>query len=442
MEADSGVACDFCSDQVAVLYCRADSAKLCLSCDQHVHSANSLSKKHLRLQICDNCGCEPVSIRCATDNLVLCQECDWDAHGSCVVSAAHDRIPIEPFSGCVSSLELAAAWGLEIEDRKVTQLSSSGSLGLDPGGWGGLLDSWICKDDAVPSSVMLQELMVPNDSSVIYSNCGSGLMAKKRIPTCGKQKQVILRQLLELYKRGLADGRGGEDAVPGTPSVSESVGWHQGNVSGQYQEQQQQNRGFTSLPMMQTTAEDPKENYRMMEGNMWEAGTSDHGVQIWDFNLGKLRGHEASSPLEEYIATDMEYMVKNYGQLLKEADLPGVNRSIAHEGPGTSKSNNLPASRPSSRSGYAKPKSYVVSKDIHFMDQSILVKMETATAAITKVDMELLSNNRGNAMQRYKEKKKARRYDKHIRYESRKARADTRTRVKGRFVKASEAPNG
>lgn len=30
------------------------------------------------------------------------------------------------------------------------------------------------------------------------------------------------------------------------------------------------------------------------------------------------------------------------------------------------------------------------------------------------------------------------RYDKHIRYESRKARADTRKRVKGRFVKASD----
>lgn len=34
------------------------------------------------------------------------------------------------------------------------------------------------------------------------------------------------------------------------------------------------------------------------------------------------------------------------------------------------------------------------------------------------------------------------RYEKHIRYESRKARADTRKRVKGRFVKACDAPNG
>jgi hypothetical protein len=31
------------------------------------------------------------------------------------------------------------------------------------------------------------------------------------------------------------------------------------------------------------------------------------------------------------------------------------------------------------------------------------------------------------------------RYDKHIRYESRKLRADTRKRVKGRFVKSTEA---
>lgn len=35
-----------------------------------------------------------------------------------------------------------------------------------------------------------------------------------------------------------------------------------------------------------------------------------------------------------------------------------------------------------------------------------------------------------------------RRYDKHIRYESRKARADTRKRVRGRFVKASDVQAG
>eukprot|EP00252_Welwitschia_mirabilis_P023172 TRINITY_DN6497_c0_g2_i1.p1 TRINITY_DN6497_c0_g2~~TRINITY_DN6497_c0_g2_i1.p1 ORF type:complete len:164 (-),score=30.18 TRINITY_DN6497_c0_g2_i1:795-1286(-) len=49
------------------------------------------------------------------------------------------------------------------------------------------------------------------------------------------------------------------------------------------------------------------------------------------------------------------------------------------------------------------------------------------------------SHARDNAMMRYKEKKKARKFEKRIIYASRKARADVRKRVKGRFVKAGEA---
>ncbi|KAG6429326.1 hypothetical protein SASPL_107375 [Salvia splendens] len=172
--------CDFCGSRQAILYCRADSAKLCLWCDQQVHSANALSKKHLRYrsQICDNCAAEPASFRCSTDGLVLCQDCDWDAH---------DRCPVDSFSGCPSALELAASWGLEIEK---------------PYEWGGLLDD-----------------LMKNSS-------------------CGKQKQVILKQLIELLADGGGDGE--EDVRPGTPR------------RGQYEllELAQDRGGFTSLLMM------------------------------------------------------------------------------------------------------------------------------------------------------------------------------------------------
>jgi len=47
--------------------------------------------------------------------------------------------------------------------------------------------------------------------------------------------------------------------------------------------------------------------------------------------------------------------------------------------------------------------------------------------------------SRDSALTRYKEKKKRRKFDKKIRYASRKARADVRKRVKGRFIKAGEA---
>ncbi|KAL0737833.1 hypothetical protein Bca4012_014043 [Brassica carinata] len=52
---------------------------------------------------------------------------------------------------------------------------------------------------------------------------------------------------------------------------------------------------------------------------------------------------------------------------------------------------------------------------------------------------EISATTRNNAVIRYKEKKKARKFDKRVRYVSRKERADVRRRVKGRFVKSGEA---
>ncbi|MBL2098194.1 hypothetical protein ELI75_30985, partial [Klebsiella pneumoniae] len=49
------------------------------------------------------------------------------------------------------------------------------------------------------------------------------------------------------------------------------------------------------------------------------------------------------------------------------------------------------------------------------------------------------STSRTSAVMRYKEKKKSRKFEKRVRYASRKARADVRKRVKGRFVKAGDA---
>ncbi|KAL3627229.1 Zinc finger protein CONSTANS-like [Castilleja foliolosa] len=54
-------------------------------------------------------------------------------------------------------------------------------------------------------------------------------------------------------------------------------------------------------------------------------------------------------------------------------------------------------------------------------------------------DYQLSSAIRDVAVLRYREKKKSRKFDKKIRYASRKVRADVRKRVKGRFVKAGEA---
>ncbi|GKU92844.1 hypothetical protein SLEP1_g6516 [Rubroshorea leprosula] len=443
------ITCDFCNDQTAVLFCRADSAKLCLFCDQHVHSANLLSRKHLRSQICDNCGSEPVVVCCNTDNLLLCQECDSDAHGSCSVSAAHERTQVEGFSGCPSALELASAWGFDLEDVKSVSRSPM------------MMENWSgCQDFGMPmeswaGKSSVQEMTVP------YQNVSCAETVKKQNPICGKYKQVIYKQLVELVKGGFVGGDGGGGGC-GENSVTNADA--NGGLLTQ-QEAMQQQAPCTSLLMMQT-----QRNDRIVDGNMsWNGNQIGHTTQIWDFHLGQLRGHEESSQLEvAYGGSDEGFMLKNFSDLLKDASMTNTkmlgdifhmsrpalhedlassninsNNLVASQGPATCESNNLPIGRTSSGPAFGKLKGSSSSKDIHFMEESFLLRSDcTRPAAPSKADLELLAQNRGNAMQRYKEKKKTRRYEKQIRYESRKARADTRKRVKGRFVKSNEAPDG
>lgn len=130
--------CDFCDSKMAVLFCRADSAKLCLLCDQHVHSANALSLKHVRFKICDTCNIETATVRCSTDNLMLCQHCDWEAHNNNTnntssPSPLHERTPTPGFSGCPSIFELASLLGLDFQGRVVPNCNSSVSSALSEG---------------------------------------------------------------------------------------------------------------------------------------------------------------------------------------------------------------------------------------------------------------------------------------------------------------------
>lgn len=285
------VPCDFCTERTAVLYCRADSAKLCLFCDQHVHSANLLSKKHLRSQICDNCSNEPVSIRCTTDNLVLCQECDWDAHGTCSVSASHDRVPVEGFSGCPSALELASMWGFGLDDKKMNE---SSPLVND---WSGFQDmmspvesSWMYNNKP---GVSVQDLMVPNESAMFYNGEVMISMTKRQSPSCGKLKQVIHKQLVELLRSDSMGNEAGEinhdDNVKNSNfsayrDAENLVTITEAQVSSCVQESLQQQTPFTSLLMMQEQM-DAKEGDRVVNRDMfWDGNSGGQGAQVLVFN--------------------------------------------------------------------------------------------------------------------------------------------------------------
>ncbi|XP_052881461.1 zinc finger protein CONSTANS-LIKE 15-like isoform X2 [Gossypium arboreum] len=373
------VPCDFCNHRIALLYCRADSAKLCLLCDHHVHSANLLSRKHLRSQICHNCSAQPVSVRRATHNLMLCQDCDWDTHGTCSVSAAHDRTPVEGFSGCPSALDLAAAFGFHLHDTKPSDQS-----------WNSC-HQHLMMPIAEPCfyGMSVQDLMEPYDSL-----CNGKTLKKQNHGSGGKYKQVLYNQLAELMKRNwMGDVVDDYDDGGGGGGENDLVQNAEPNANFLAQQQDMQPQEQRQTP----------ESNRIVDG----------GEVLWNDNLNGQTPQMNSSN-------------------------PGTSQGAA-----TSESNNLPMARPSTSSAFGGTRGSSSCSDLVFMEQAFLVGSDQGRlAAASKADLELLAHNRGNAMQRYKEKKKTRRYDKHIRYESRKAKADSRTRVKGRFVKATDSPDG
>ncbi|XP_010509875.1 PREDICTED: zinc finger protein CONSTANS-LIKE 14-like isoform X2 [Camelina sativa] len=425
MGSSTTVACDFCGERTAVLFCRADSAKLCLPCDQHVHSANLLSKKHVRSQICDNCSKEPVSVRCFTDNLVLCQECDWDVHGSCSSASAHERSAVEGFSGCPSVSELAAVWGIDLEGKKKDEDEGEGEEEERlTDNFGMALDSWVSG-----SNNIVQDLIVPYDMSM-----------KKQSFSFGRSKQVVYRQLEELLKSGFVSGceGDGDGDGDGDGEGGGEIMVREGNNGGGSITHLSPTTSFTSLLL---SAE-----YQSSCGNAaTQFNASNHTIghnntQIWDFNLGKSRNPEEPSQFEPKDSTFTFNNVTHIKNETRPTNLKALRdsyqddsiRTNSIKGQETSRSNNTPAAIHSHKSSND-------SSDLHFPEHVVIPSTKTTRLLVaTNADLERMAQNRDNAMQRYKEKKKTRRYDKTIRYETRKARAETRLRVRGRFVKATD----
>ncbi|KAI3804624.1 hypothetical protein L1987_26318 [Smallanthus sonchifolius] len=90
--------CDSCKTTTASLFCRADSAYLCIPCDGKVHAANKLASRHERVWMCEVCEQAPASVTCKADAATLCVTCDRDIHSANPLARRHERFPVVPFN--------------------------------------------------------------------------------------------------------------------------------------------------------------------------------------------------------------------------------------------------------------------------------------------------------------------------------------------------------
>ncbi|XP_021893194.1 zinc finger protein CONSTANS-LIKE 5 [Carica papaya] len=96
--------CDTCKSAAAALFCRVDSAFLCLACDSRIHSLNKLASRHERVWMCEVCEQAPAAVTCKADAAALCVICDADIHSANPLARRHERVPVEPFFDAAESV--------------------------------------------------------------------------------------------------------------------------------------------------------------------------------------------------------------------------------------------------------------------------------------------------------------------------------------------------
>ncbi|CAK8537719.1 unnamed protein product [Lathyrus sativus] len=380
-----GSLCDFCGDQRSLVYCRSDAASLCLSCDRNVHSANALSKRHSRTLVCENCNLQPAYVRCVEEKVSFCQNCDWSAHGTDPSSSTHKRQSINCYSGCPSASELSSIWPF-FSDIPSTGEACEQKLGL-------MSINENCDNKARVS---------PESKNVSGSAQVADLPSKDKF-TAGKSSLTESRAEPRILDQ---PPQPSDECMPKLQCP--------GSMASALCEDDNLYDGF-NIDDMDLELENYKEVFSYALNNseeFFEKGGIDSLFERKDMSASagdsNCRGAIAASS-DSMLSTKTEpilYFTEMQSQ--SNVSFSGVINSAS-------------ASDNQECGGVS----------------SMLLTGEPPWCPPCP-ENSIQSVNRSNAVMRYKEKKKNRKFDKKVRYASRKARADVRKRVKGRFVKAGE----
>jgi len=365
-----------------MVYCRSDAACLCLSCDRNVHLANALSRRHSRTLVCERCNSQPAFVRCVEEKISLCQNCDWLGHPGSTSGSNHKRQAVNCYSGCPSAAELSTIWSFVLDIPSVNDSTCEKGLRSmtitdgNPTKCGGPSQSNNGQDVSVPVEV--------NDVKIVDKSSGwtgSSAMPQRNRP------------------EGLTNSKSSKIYCPGTkaPDLCED------------------DRFYEEFNMDEVDLD--LENYEELFG----VAFNDPEHLFGNDGIGSLFGVKGMSAAEPACSNGA-----SADSFMSSKTEP--NLCVARQAHSTH-----------SFSGLSGESNGGDCQEIQDCGTSSMLLMGEPPWCPPCPDNSLPSTIRSSAVLRYKEKKKTRQFEKKVRYASRKARADVRKRVKGRFVKAGEA---
>ncbi|KAB1204769.1 Zinc finger protein CONSTANS-LIKE 4 [Morella rubra] len=323
--------CDSCKSATATLFCRADSAFLCVGCDSKVHAANKLASRHARVLVCEVCELAPAHVTCKADAAALCGTCDRDIHSANPLARRHERVPVTPLYESVNS-SVAIKSGAVVnflDNRYYSDVEGDGDFS---------------REEAEAASWLLPN-PPPNPN-----NNGTSKVMESSDPNTGQFVFQDMDPYLDLEYR---------------------------SVDPKLEAQEQNSSGTDGVVPVQSKSvhQPPLLNDRCFE---------------IDFSKPYAYGYSAPCISQSVSSSSLDVGVVPDGSTLTEVS-----------------------------DSYSKPIGSVSESGI------------TRAVQISAADREA-------RVLRYREKRKNRKFEKTIRYASRKAYAETRPRVKGRFAKRSE----
>ncbi|KAG6717748.1 hypothetical protein I3842_04G115900 [Carya illinoinensis] len=402
--------CEFCGVARALVYCKSDLACLCFPCDGCVHSANSLSRRHMRSLLCEKCYSQPAIVRCMDDKMSLCEGCD--CNGNECSRLGHPRQPLSCYTGCPSLAELSRIWP--------SLLDMPPSSAFDT--------AWECV-----SALPIDENCI-SECLDLRDNEGFGLVASKPNelepfskldPWMGLSSVIPLNANSMQFCRDQTPFFPEESSLPKDASNFKNLGIHDCDDLCE---------GLNSVdvPLILKNGEivgcpQALTGYPFKEGGM-ECLSTEKNLSVTESNGPFESALEASSSGQQDCVPFKTSHVGGSSSMMQAlnggTDCLPLNHTCA---------GNINLGFPTGQ----------VHSSISLSLSNITGESSVAdhqdcglSPAFLTVESPWASKARDKAKMRYNEKKKSRTFGKQIRYASRKARADTRKRVKGRFVKA------
>lgn len=360
-----------------MVYCRSDEAYLCLSCDRNVHSANALSKRHSRTLVCDKCNSEPACVRCVDEKLSLCQKCNWEGHnGSNSGSGTHSRQTLNCYSGCPSAVELSSIWSFMSDSPAVLGSTCEQEMGL--------------------------MTIADNKNNQDFSNSTERDDLQKRL-----NSNSLMGSSVHDTRPNVV-----QEVDPSSTSKISSTKGPEQFIDDEFYEDFNMDEVDLSI-----------ENYEELFG----VGHNDPEHLFAKDGIDRLFGTKDTSIAESICRTKGDEVQ------------PACSNAASIDSIRSCKTEPNACYKPLSNISFSSLTGESTANDYQDCGASSMILMGEPPWCTLAHDSTTPSGIRNDAVLRYKEKKKTRKFEKRVRYATRKARADVRKRVKGRFVKAGDA---